>query len=84
MLGQVSALVAISLTGLFLASGEMGAVCCLPLGLLLAIPGALFAKQKKEDYFMIVGVNPPTHPITWVALTFCVFICIFSFIIGVF
>ena len=83
MLGQVISLVIISLTGFVLASGEIGAVCCLPLGLLLALPGALYAKQKKSDYFMVMGVNPATHPITWVALIFCVFICIFSFFIGI-
>ncbi len=83
MLGQVSALVVISLTGFVLASGEIVAVCCLPLGFLLALPGALYAKQKKSDYFMVMGVNPPTHIITWVALIFCVFICIFSFFIGI-
>ena len=83
MLGQVISLVIISLTGFVLASGEIGAVCCLPLGLLLALPGALYAKQKKSDYFMVMGVNPATHPITCVALIFCVFICIFSFFIGI-
>lgn len=81
MLGQVTALVMLSLTGIIISTGEVGAICCLPLGLLLCLPGALYAKQKKSDYFMIVGLNPPTSPFTWVALVVCVLIWLASLII---
>jgi hypothetical protein len=83
MYGQVASLAIISLTGFTLASGSVFAVFCFPLGFLLALPGALYAKQKKLNYFMATGENPPTHPITRASLIACVFICIFSFMFGI-
>ena len=79
--GQIAALAVISLTALTIAAGGMAGICCLPLGLLFSFPGALYAKQKKDDYFMIIGAYPPTHPLTWAALIACIIICIASLVI---
>ena len=76
--GQIAALAVISLTAVTIAAGGMAGICCLPLGLLFTFPGALYAKQKKDDYFMIIGAYPPTHSLTWIALVACIIICIAS------
>jgi len=80
--GQIAALAVISLTAVTIAAGGVAGICCLPLGLLFSFPGALYAKQKKDDYFMIIGAYPPTHPSTWIALAITIVICVISLMVG--
>ena len=75
-IGQVSALAMLTLTGIIVSSGELMTILFLPIGMLLSLPGALYAKVKKNDYFMETGVYPPTHTTTWISLLICIVVCV--------
>ena len=79
-IGQVSALVILTLTSIVISSGGIANILFVPIGILLSLPGALYAKVKKGEYFMKVGAYPPTHTLTWISLIICIFTFVSSIV----